>query len=278
MTAMPRFVSSTHPLVNAAGREYHLRLWRPAAPRPAQGLRSLLFLDGQWLDDTLSCALAESAPAGLQVASLGYRTGERSVIAPWRAYDYTPAAPGERQCDPRSEDWPCGGADALLAFLRNDVLPLLGADAGAGSALFGHSYAGLFSLYCRERAPTLFSHIYSASPSLWWYWPRMLTQLEAGHGGAEPRRGGGPPVHLMVGGDERWRPKPAFPGLPREPGVSTVPMARRYCAALRELDAPADLEVFDGQAHGPMLHSAAKHALRQFTRSCGGLAFKHESI
>lgn len=257
------FLLSEHLLVNAAGREYRLRRWRPASPGPAGNIPTLLLLDGQYLDATLEAALRELGSANLQVASLGYRVAERKAIAPWRAHDYTPAAPGAVQCDPRMAAWPCGGADALLSFLKEQVLPLLHQDMPGESgsvALFGHSYAGLFSLYCWLEAPTLFERIYAASPSLWWYWPHMLNLLQSRRTLFETAAV--PPIHLMVGADERWRRLPAEPGAERPPGISTVPFAEQFCATQRALGGDkATLSVFEGQAHGPMLHYAARFAL-----------------
>src|SRR5690606_17087122 len=91
--AMSAFSSVEHLLSNAAGREYRLRIWRPTAARPNDRLETLLFLDGHWLNETLDAALNELDQSAVQIASLGYRVAERSILAPWRAYDYTPTGP-----------------------------------------------------------------------------------------------------------------------------------------------------------------------------------------
>jgi len=262
---MSAFSNTEHLLANAAGREYRMRVWQPSRPKPATEISTLLLLDGQWLDETLDAALATMPPGNLQVASLGYRVADRSILAPWRAYDYTPAGPRGLLSDPRTTDWPCGGADDLLDFLQTGVLPLLASATSSRPgpvALFGHSYAGLFSLYCWLQAPSLFKRIYSASPSLWWYWPHMLTLLQARHPGRQPNGDNDTPVHLFVGTDERWRPLPAAADAPRPPGVSTVPFAQHFYSALQESGHNnASLLLFEGQAHGPMLSSAARYAL-----------------
>lgn len=267
---MPEFSTTEHALLNAAGREYRLRIWRPSNPEPTAATPTLLFLDGQWLDDTLDAAFAAMPQDGIQLASLGYRVAERTTIAPWRTYDYTPAGPHGQLGDARKADWPCGGADALLGFLQSQVLPLLATATPTGPgpvALFGHSYAGLFSLYGWLQAPALFSRVYAASPSLWWYWPHMLGLLQARHPGDALTAANRTPVHLLVGTDERWRPQPATPGAPREAGVSTVPFAQRFHAALQASGHDeTTLRLFAGQAHGPMLHSAARFAADHFAR------------
>src|SRR5690606_38091465 len=196
--ASSNFLATEHLLTNPAGREYRLRLWRPASLKGGTTVPTLLLLDGQYLDDTLASALQDLGPAQIQIASLGYLVSDRKAIAPWRAYDYTPAAPGPDQCDPRSAAWPCGGATELLHFLAEQVLPLLKQDIPAGPmSLFGHSYGGLFSLYCRLEAPSLFDRIYAASPSLWWYWPHMVDLLQSR--AQRVASGTLPPLQMMVG-------------------------------------------------------------------------------
>lgn len=267
---MSTSTTTEHLLTNAAGREYRMRVWQPSAPDPAAEIATLLFLDGQWLDETLDTALAAMPRGNIQVASLGYRVADRRVLAPWRAYDYTPAGPRGLLSDPRTTDWSCGGADDLLDFLQTRILPLLASATPSPSrrvALFGHSYAGLFSLYCWLQAPSLFNRIYSASPSLWWYWPHMLTLLQARHPDQQVCEGNDTPVHLFVGTDERWRPLPATAGAPRPHGVSTMPFAQRFYAALQGSGHNnASLRLFEGQTHGPMLHSAACYALEHSVR------------
>lgn len=267
---MSDFSTVEHALSNVSGREYRLRIWMPTNVSSSAPTHTLLFLDGQWLDDTLDGAFAAVPQENIQIASLGYRTADRSTIAPWRTYDYTPTGPGGLLCDARKTEWPCGGADALLGFLKSDVLPLLsptGSYHTGQVALFGHSYAGLFSLYSWLHSPALFSRVYAASPSLWWYWPHMLALLQSRHPGHELDTANRIPVHMLVGTEERWRPQPGTPGEPREPGVSTVPFAQRFQAALLASGHDAStLRLFAGQAHGPMLHGAARFATEHFAR------------
>lgn len=257
---------SERPLANGAGREYVLRVWRPADACGGQTLATLLMLDGHWLSEVVRDTLA-GLPAGrFQVATLGYATNERKTIAPWRTYDYTTTGPDGCTQDARTPEWPCGGAPATLDFLRQTVLPLLTDEFGAASgqtALFGHSYAGLFSLHCLLDAPGLFRRICAASPSLWWYWPHMLTRVPAV---LPPDT---PPLQILIGGEERLRLQPALPGEPRPPGVSTVPHAQEFIAALAAAGhVQAALQVFPGQEHGPMLFCAARHAVEEHARSC----------
>lgn len=287
---------------------------------PPTGLPTLLLLDGQYLLQTIPDALPGlAAGAPIQVASLGFASSERTVIAPWRARDYTPAAPGPQQCDPRNAAWPCGGADTLLAVLKAQVLPLLQARHGADPAriaLFGHSYAGLFALHTWLTAPSPFCHIYAASPSLWWYWPHLRERVarapatarhtddtdlpvqahartaritpQARAGGrnpippsctsspatTSPRADGTqpgaplqrPPLTMLVGSAEQWRPLPAQPGQPRPDGIPTAPLAEEIVDHLHQHHphARVGLQILPELAHGPMLHASAALCLADF--------------
>lgn len=254
-----------HPVTGVDGRDLRLRVWQPAAvPPAAKPLPTLLLLDGQWLRDTITEALPALAGAPRLVASLGFNSPERAIIRPWRARDYTPRAPGERQCDPRRPDWPCGGAPELLAVLQDTVLPLLAGEYGADSqdlSLYGHSYAGLFSICAWLRQPALFRRVYAASPSLWWYWPHALTLLRESPA-ASQAPDTLPPLRLSVGDQERWRARPAAPGQPRPPGVPTAGFAREFLAALQAQGVrQASLQVVPGLEHGPMLAWSARQCL-----------------
>ncbi|MDO4232016.1 MAG: alpha/beta hydrolase-fold protein [Lautropia sp.] len=315
-----------YPLTGVDGRDLRLRIWVTRAGEecptaPASGARrqlpTMLLLDGQWLSETIGQTLLQLADTPMLVASLGFSTGERTFTAPWRARDYTPASPHALQCDPRNEAWPCGGADTLLHLLEHEVLPLLQRQHHANpahTALFGHSYAGLFSTYTWLRAPALFSHIYAASPSLWWYWPHAINLIDAIQPGSAkraeteaspagtalpaptsnaPEQAGAaparrlsdttrmsnsraphthtnantwPPLHLLVGADERWRPLPAEPGMPRPEGISTIPFAEQFLQALQVRHPQADtrLDILPDLAHGPMLHASAARCLLAF--------------
>src|SRR3546814_10739841 len=78
---MSAFFTTEHLLANDAGREYRLRIWRPVNIAVGSRLNTLLLLDGHWLDDTLDAALDTVQAGTVQVASLGYRVAERSILA-----------------------------------------------------------------------------------------------------------------------------------------------------------------------------------------------------
>ncbi|KAJ5182795.1 esterase [Penicillium capsulatum] len=66
-----------------------------------------------------------------------------------------------------------GGADALLDFITKDVNSFIFSSVFPHvsvnqSALFGHSYGGLFTLHTLYTAPESFDVYLAASPSIWW--------------------------------------------------------------------------------------------------------------
>lgn len=260
------------PFTGVDGRSMTLDLWKPAPPVDGT-LPVMLLLDGQWLHGLIDQTLEAGTSPPLLVASLGFTSAEREVIRPWRARDYTPLAPGPEQCDPRVPEWRCGGADTLLELIGGHLLPQLVADHHADPtrcALFGHSYAGLFAVYAWPRRPMPFSHIYAASPSLWWYWPYLRTLTAAAL--AAPRTQPLPALQLFVGDAERWRPLPAQPGQPRPAGIPTLGFAREFLATLTpEAAAASSLQVVPELAHGLMLAWAARHCLQDFAARMAGI-------
>lgn len=270
---MSRFRHTAQPCTGVDGRALTLEIWQPA--RPVAGtLPAMLLLDGQWLHEVIDETLEASAGPPMLVASLGFGSAEREVIRPWRARDYTPRAPGPEQCDPRVAQWRCGGADELLGLIGRHLVPKLVAEYAADPArcaLFGHSYAGLFAIYAWLSQPLVFSRIYAASPSLWWYWPHL--QALARTAFAAPRTQPPPALQLLVGGDERWRPLPADPGQPRPPGIPTLGFAREFLTGLApEAAAVTSLQVVSGLAHGPMLAWSARCGMQDFAARMGRAA------
>jgi predicted alpha/beta superfamily hydrolase len=89
--------------------------------------------------------------------------GSSGDVMRLRARDFTPTKTAEAAGS--------GGAAAFLDFLEHDVIPFVDrtyrtdpSDRG----LLGHSYGGLFAIYCLEERPTLFQRIVAASPAMGW--------------------------------------------------------------------------------------------------------------
>jgi predicted alpha/beta superfamily hydrolase len=89
--------------------------------------------------------------------------GSSGDVTALRAQDFTPT---KTSAEPGS-----GGAAAFLDFLEHEVIPFVDRTyrtVPSDRALLGHSYGGLFAIYCLEERPALFQRIVAASPSMGW--------------------------------------------------------------------------------------------------------------
>lgn len=80
-----------------------------------------------------------------------------------RAHDFTPTK--------TSQEATSGGAAAFLDFLEHEVIPFVDhtyRTIPADRGLLGHSYGGLFAIYCLEQRPALFQRIVAVSPIVDW--------------------------------------------------------------------------------------------------------------
>jgi hypothetical protein len=88
-----------------------------------------------------------------------------SEYAGARAKDLTPTE------DATMEGWPSGGASDFMAFIRDDLKPLINSNYRANpedNTIYGHSLGGLFALYVLFHRPDTFNRYIVLSPSLWW--------------------------------------------------------------------------------------------------------------
>ncbi|EIT77322.1 hypothetical protein AFCA_010423 [Aspergillus flavus] len=121
---------------------------------------------------------------GTIVVGIGYPL-KASVYSPQRSLDLTPPCdhytpPEGPDGNPRPE--PYGGADWFLSFINNIVRPFVASSIFpnvkfARTALFGHSYGGLFVLNTLFTQPTSFDTYIAASPSIWWNERFILTKV-----------------------------------------------------------------------------------------------------
>ncbi|HEX8643278.1 MAG TPA: alpha/beta hydrolase-fold protein [Allosphingosinicella sp.] len=144
---------------------------------------------------------------------------------------------------------PNGGADAMRAFLREEVRPFVEGRVRASGEdiVMGESLAGLFVVETLLRAPDLFDSWIAISPSLWWNRGSLLAEAPAllPRHDARPRR-----LYLTVA-NEGGTHRSAIDG---------------FVAAL-DAHAPAGLDwrFVDRSAaetHGSIYHAAALDALR----------------
>jgi hypothetical protein len=89
--------------------------------------------------------------------------GSSGDVMALRARDFTPTRTSE---EPGS-----GGAAVFLDFLEHEVIPFVDRTyrtVPSDRGLLGHSYGGLFAIYCLEERPALFQRIVAASPAMGW--------------------------------------------------------------------------------------------------------------
>ena len=75
---------------------------------------------------------------------------------------------------------PVAAADKFIAFIKEELIPFTETNYRTFPyrILFGHSHAGLFSIYVLIKTPELFNTIISISPSLYWDDRMIFKQME----------------------------------------------------------------------------------------------------
>jgi len=146
---------------------------RPSTPPPSEGFPLILVLDGAshfpivaGAVNALGRRTAKTGVPNAIVVGLAQDAGA-AVEDARRAHDFTDGPPEPPHAVPHTG----GGAEALLAFIADTVLPTVQASApvdAARTALFCHSLGALFGLHVMARRPDLFSAWGLVSPSLWW--------------------------------------------------------------------------------------------------------------
>jgi predicted alpha/beta superfamily hydrolase len=89
--------------------------------------------------------------------------GSSGEVMALRARDFTPTKTDKERGS--------GGAAAFLDFLEHEVIPFVDRTyrtVPSDRGLLGHSYGGLFAIYCLEERPALFQRIVAASPAMGW--------------------------------------------------------------------------------------------------------------
>lgn len=264
-------------LAPAPGKEpYRIFLSIPAEPPPAQGWPLLVLTDGNATFPFATASLATQAPYPAAtnicqgvIAAIGY-PGDAPYDGVRRSWDLAP--PPGRSYPPYVEGGPpliTGGADGLLAFIEDVLLPAVGEmtalDAGRRS-LFGHSFGGLFTLYTLFKRPHLFANWIAASPSI--YWEDGIVLKSESERPIEP--GGNAFLHLSAGeyeGDElapfQRENADAAARLEKRKLEQTVSLAREMA---QRLDGAPDglrtqFELYPGETHMSVLAAAINRAV-----------------
>lgn len=221
------------------GRTFQLFLAVPRQAPPATGFPLLYMFDGNAAFDALTPAHLEAAP-GLALAGIGYDTELRFDVMN-RSLDYTPA-----ETPPAANGRRTGGADAFLDLLAGELREM--AESGLPvdpdrRTLWGHSLAGLCTLYALMSRQGAFRRYVSVSPSVWWN-DRWLLEYEA-----RADRVFSETRALVMLGDAERRSNPAGPHWDG-PAPHTLELVSR----LR--DRPGlelSMEIFKGLGHAATL-------------------------
>ncbi|MFC7379873.1 alpha/beta hydrolase [Brevundimonas sp. GCM10030266] len=243
-------------VADSNGQSYRISLCVPEGAAPEGGWPSLVVLDGGALFQSVADAerrLSHRPEAtGVTprvIIGVGH-DGDALYHPPQRFRDFTP---GPAVADDEANRNASGGASALLTFLLDQLLPLIGETVAldpARRALLGHSLAGYFTLYALTTTPGAFSAYGAISPSLWWN-PALILDAVA----ALPRPSSA--LYLAAGALERDKP-----GSPRGD--------RRMIGALEDLKAATDaagwpdvsLTVFPDENHASVVLPAAQRFLK----------------
>jgi predicted alpha/beta superfamily hydrolase len=130
---------------------------------------------GATVDLVRSMQLARHLPPIL-VVGIGYPVGVLAETLDHRTRDLTPSVDkGYAALFPDQSEM--GGAPALLAFIRQELMAWVGDRYDvdpADTTFFGHSFGGLFGTSVLFDEPATFRRYIIGSPSLWWDRRTML--------------------------------------------------------------------------------------------------------
>ncbi|KAL4764524.1 alpha/beta hydrolase [Aspergillus foveolatus] len=154
--------------------------WSESGDASGERANAVYLVDGNALFLTATEALRRRkshrpSETGTVVIAIGYPIAD-SVFSPRRSYDLTP--PCDHYIPPEGPDGSPkpeahGGADGFFTFITEIVRPFVELKvfprvSFGRSALFGHSYGGLFALHALFTKPSSFDVYLAASPSIWW--------------------------------------------------------------------------------------------------------------
>ena len=177
-------------------RDYKVWLAMPKNSDKHKALPVIYMLDGNSvmsrLDDDLLKKMSEQN--NMVIVAIGYKSNLPFESAA-RSVDYTPADLSNKiHLDPRNPERMSGGSQQFRQLISNQIIPWVNAQVKLShitldshrTALWGHSYGGLFVLDTllnnfqikNSENKSVFSHYYVASPSLTWADSRILKAVE----------------------------------------------------------------------------------------------------
>lgn len=162
----------------ATGDSYRIDIALPVGDPPPQGWPAVFLLDAK------GCfATCVEAMRRMSRRSDATGVGDAVIIgisSPGQEHD---AARRRRDfASPRPGDGETANAPAFLAFIEQQVKPLLAGELpldAARQTLFGHSLAGYFTLWVLAHHPVAFRGYAAISPSIWWDSEALLGALSA---------------------------------------------------------------------------------------------------
>ncbi|MEN4920879.1 alpha/beta hydrolase-fold protein [Achromobacter spanius] len=257
----------THRLDSAdRKRHYRIQIAVPKGAVPKGGSPVLYMLDGNAALATLTDADLQRISAGVApvLVAVGYDVPTRNDVVA-RAYDYTPPVyeNGKPLPNPVVRGHEGGGADIFLAFIREQVKPLVRRAAAVDAEkeyLWGHSYGGLFALHVLFTQPDAFARYIAGDPSAWWNDGVLVREWRQ----FRHDRAAGKRVAILVGTKPRepGRPTP-IPATPAANGqaVDLRAVVREMADGLQGAGADATYEAFPQFGHGDMLRASLERAL-----------------
>ena len=160
----------------STGRHYRLDIAHPLGAPGPQGHPLLVVLDGNVYLPALAAAarmMARAVPGVGEpvVVGISYPTDDLRTCMARRTLDLTPRQP-TRPAWPGDDIAPehFGEADAFLEGIVAEVMPRVAQRVRIDTqrtALWGHSFAGLFVLHALMKRPDAFTTWLAISPSIW---------------------------------------------------------------------------------------------------------------
>ena len=256
-------------------QEFEIRVAWPVAVEAQAGLRVVYVMDGDLFFGTvvemtrLMHQLFRELPP-LLVVGVGYGAADPRVQGELRNREFTPTSDEafERMGKKMMPDWQpllpdgqrMGGAAAFLAFLQEEVSPLVAAEyavADGGHTLFGASLGGLFALYALLAGADAFDNYVIASPAIWWD-GEMLFDVESRL--AEAENDVAAAVFMGVGSLEEGT------GIPCVDRLKTVTNVREMVGRLAERSYPSlsvAVHVFENETHTSVVPAVLTRGLRK---------------
>jgi predicted alpha/beta superfamily hydrolase len=250
-----------------------LQVLSPVRPPPSGGKLPVVFvLDGNLLFPavaSMASMLSLGEMPSVLVVGIGYRLEPSLAPGPFllqyqarRNRDYTPTldraflaqmqASHARLGATYPADGTPGGADRFLAFIEEELKPLIAARHPQAdlhdTTLMGDSLGGLFAMHVLLQSPRSFTRYVACSPALWWD-QLLLTRAPLDFGESRPR------LFVSIGSLEA-QTEMAEPAARMDARLAAVPA--------EQLD--YRFQVFDGETHVSAVFAGFSRGLREVFR------------